>query len=125
MAIAIAFRQQAILGITTTLALFLHEIPHELSDFVVLIKAGRGLWKSLGLQIVTGIVALAGTYMALAGFTKESLEEWALPLIVGNFLYVTLTSMLGGLKAASSWSSLVLEVGGFVAGTGLMLALAL
>lgn len=125
MAIAVAFQQKAALGLTTTLAISLHEVPHSLAAFVVLIRAGKGLGRALVLQIATGLVAVMGTYLALADFSKEKVEEWALPLVTGNFLYLALTGMLGGLRTATSWGSLLMEIGGFLAGASLMLFLAL
>ena len=42
-AIASSFMLDMRLGISTTLAVFFHEIPHEVGDFAVLIKSGYSL----------------------------------------------------------------------------------
>lgn len=124
-AIALAFQHKALVGISTTLAILLHEFPHKIGDFAVLLNAGKGLVAALWLQIVTGGVGLLGTYVVVSGASRTEIDRYAVPLITGNFLYLALTSMMGGLKETMSWRSLFCEVWGFLAGVGLMLALAL
>lgn len=123
MAIAVAFRTTPILGITTSLAVLFHELPHELADFIVLIKSGRSLGKALWLQCLTGVVALAGTWVALADVSKEQVDRVGLPLVVGNFLYLAMVNILGELRASKG--GLISESVGFLLGAYLMLKLAL
>jgi zinc and cadmium transporter len=123
MAIAVAFRTTPILGITTSLAVLFHELPHELADFIVLIKSGRSLGKALWLQCLTGVVALAGTWVALADVSKEQVDRVGLPLVVGNFLYLAMVNILGELRAGKG--GLISESVGFLLGAYLMLKLAL
>ena len=123
MAIAVAFRTTPILGITTSLAVLFHELPHELADFIVLLKSGRSLGKALWLQCLTGVVALAGTWVALADVSKEQVDRVGLPLVVGNFLYLAMVNILGELRAGKG--GLISESMGFLLGAYLMLALAL
>lgn len=40
MAISVAFKKNINLGIATTIGIMFHEIPHEISDFAILIKSG-------------------------------------------------------------------------------------
>ena len=122
MAIAVAFRTTPLLGITTSLAVLFHELPHELADFVVLLKSGRSLKKALWLQCLTGVVALAGTWVALADVSKEQVERVGLPLVVGNFLYLAMVTILGELRTGKGWLG---ESVGFLLGAYLMLKLSL
>lgn len=48
------------LGITTTIAVFFHEIPHELGDFAYLMKKGYSLLSIINSQIITSTGALIG-----------------------------------------------------------------
>ena len=123
MAIAVAFRAKTILGIITTLAVFIHELPHELADFVVLLKSGRSLGKALWLQCVTGAVALVGTWVALSDVSKAQIDSVGLPLVIGNFLYLALVNMMGELRTTKS--GLVTESLGFLLGVYLMFQLSL
>ena len=125
MAVAVAFRTKVIVGITTSFAILFHEMPHELADFVVLMKSGRSLKKALLLQFLTGVAAMVGTWVALKDFSKENIDRYALPLIVGNFLYLAMTGMMGELKENKSWKSLFGESLGFVCGALLMFKLTL
>lgn len=123
MAIAVAFRAKPILGITTSLAVLFHELPHELADFVVLLKSGRSLGKALWLQCLTGLLALAGTWVALADVSKAQVDRVGLPLVVGNFLYLAMVSILGDLRTAKG--GLLSQSVGFLLGAYLMLNLSL
>lgn len=48
------------MGITTTIAVTLHEIPHELGDFAYLIKRGYSISSILLTQVITSSGALVG-----------------------------------------------------------------
>ena len=47
---------------TTTIAIMLHEIPHEIGDFAVLVKKKFGLVAILLTQLVTALGAFAGGF---------------------------------------------------------------
>lgn len=53
------------IGIVTTITILLHEVPHEIGDFAILIKSGCSRRKAMLLQLVTALGALAGTALAL------------------------------------------------------------
>ena len=40
MAIAASFQVSVALGIATSIAVFIHEIPHEIGDMAILLKSG-------------------------------------------------------------------------------------
>ena len=49
------------MGLVTTMAMFFHEIPHEVGDFAILTKLKYSIWQIVGLQLLTAMGALAGT----------------------------------------------------------------
>ena len=51
-------------GITTTLALVAHELPHEISDFTILLRSGFSFRETIAAQILTGFGTLFGTATA-------------------------------------------------------------
>ena len=59
-------------GVLTTLAILLHEIPHEVGDFAILLRAGFSRWDAARAQIVTASVGIIGalTAVLLSGATS-------------------------------------------------------
>lgn len=94
-AIAAAFLVDPRLGIVTTLAVALHEIPQEIADFVTLVNSGVSRQKALLINIASAAVALLGAVLTV--FVEHSIEPW-LPLIVafsaGMFLYIALSDLI-------------------------------
>ncbi|CAD8160253.1 unnamed protein product [Paramecium octaurelia] len=88
-------------GITTTIAIFMHEIPHEIGDFAYLLKQGKCVFVILFTQVVTSIGCLAGGYVGLH-FAKTFQQE-LLCLTCGSFLYVALVNILPELKQSFSY----------------------
>ncbi|KAK9353883.1 ZIP zinc transporter-domain-containing protein [Lipomyces doorenjongii] len=65
LAIAASFYISQSVGATTTLAVFFHEIPHEVGDFALLIQGGFSKSKAMGAQFVTAIGAFLGTLIGI------------------------------------------------------------
>lgn len=93
--IATTFLVSFPLGVVTSIAVFVHEIPHEMGDFGILLHLGFNRSKVLGFNILTGITAFAG---ALLGFYFAGKIEGALPVLLSlttaNFLYLSLSDLL-------------------------------
>ncbi|KAJ5644098.1 uncharacterized protein N7484_006605 [Penicillium longicatenatum] len=107
LALSSSFYASPTLGATTTVAVFFHEIPHEVGDFALLIQSGFSKRKAMGAQFVTAIGAFLGTCIGIAvqefGGSGAVLEDapasglwgtsltWGdmlLPFTAGTFLYV-------------------------------------
>ena len=78
--IAVAFLTSVPLGITTTLAVIAHEIPHELGDFSILIFGGFSNAKALWYNFLSAVTAIAGTMVVF--MFSASLVQFA-PYLVG------------------------------------------
>jgi len=97
LAVGSSFLSSSRLGITTTAAILLHEIPHEFGDFAILLKAGFDRWEAARAQISTALVGLLGALLALAFETSEDLETllmYILPFTAGGFLNIALVSVV-------------------------------
>jgi len=83
------------LGIVTSAAVFVHEIPHELGDFGILIHLGYERLKVLGFNALTGLGAIFG---AVGGFYLGGKIEGLLPIFLSlasaNFIYLALSDLI-------------------------------
>jgi solute carrier family 39 (zinc transporter), member 7 len=66
LAMAASFYASPAVGASTTLAVFMHEIPHEVGDFALLIQSGFSKKKAMGAQFVTATGAFLGTLIGIA-----------------------------------------------------------
>ncbi|MFH0884404.1 MAG: ZIP family metal transporter, partial [Candidatus Micrarchaeota archaeon] len=94
-AIAASFIASPALGVTTTIAIILHEIPQELSDYTLLLYAGFSPKKAAWTNLLSGFAALLG---ALAFYYSSSFVEdiqyFGLAFTAGIFIYISCTDIL-------------------------------
>ncbi|OTA69607.1 Zip-domain-containing protein [Hypoxylon sp. EC38] len=108
LAMSASFYASPTIGATTTVAVFFHEIPHEVGDFALLVQSGFSKQAAMGAQFVTALGALLGTLIGIAvqefgggssdgsgiGMTKGiwgtslTYGDLLLPFTAGTFLYV-------------------------------------
>ena len=87
--IAASFLASPSIGIASTLAIVLHEIPHEIGNFAILLHSGYGKKKSLLLNMLSASAAILGTALVLITSTSlESFTVYMLPFAAGNLLYI-------------------------------------
>ena len=63
--IGAAFATGVTTGITTAIAVFCHELPHEIGNFAVLRKAGMPIKRALIFNIVSSILCFIGVVLGL------------------------------------------------------------
>lgn len=66
LALSSSFYASTTIGATTTVAVFFHEIPHEVGDFALLIQSGFSKRDAMAAQFVTALGALLGTVIGIA-----------------------------------------------------------
>merc|ERR1712013_572541 len=94
LAVASSFLTSFKMGLITTFAILVHEIPHEIGDFAILLRSGFSRWEAGKAQIGTASVGLFGALVALC-LDSECLERrtaWILPFSAGGFLNIALVS---------------------------------
>lgn len=112
------------IGIITTVTILLHEVPHEIGDFAILIKSGCSRRKAMALQLVTALGALSGTVIALVGTSGEA-SPWVLPFTAGGFIYIATVSVLPELlEESTKLGQSLKEISALLAGVGLMVIIA-
>jgi zinc and cadmium transporter len=87
------------LGIATTLAVVLHEIPQEIGDFGVLVHGGLSVRKAVVLNLLTGLAAVVGAVGVLL-LTDEahSLHDFLVPFTAGCFIYIAAADLIPELQ---------------------------
>ncbi|MEK7202106.1 MAG: ZIP family metal transporter [Patescibacteria group bacterium] len=109
------------LGLATTFAVVLHEIPQEIGDFGVLISAGFTRQKALWLNFAIGLTAVLGTVLALVfGSRLETLAQLAIPLTAGGFLYIAAVDLLPPLHKETRPFRSLIQLLAIIAGVAIM-----
>lgn len=111
------------LGISTTLAVVLHEIPQEIGDFGVLVYGGLSTAKALAFNLLTASVSIAGALISLC--VGPLLGDYAvtlLPITAGGFLYIAGSDLVPELQQECevNVSSAVLQFIAMILGIGVM-----
>ncbi|OTB03776.1 hypothetical protein M426DRAFT_262873 [Hypoxylon sp. CI-4A] len=147
LAMSASFYASPTIGATTTVAVFFHEIPHEVGDFALLVQSGFSKRAAMGAQFVTALGALLGTLIGIAvqefggggsvdgngigmnqGIWGTSLTygDLLLPFTAGTFLYVGTVAVIpelletGPNKAVELRKTLV-QFAAIALGAGIML----
>lgn len=124
LAIGASFLSGSKLGLSTTFAIFLHEIPHEIGDYAILIQSGFSKKKAIWTQAATAIGAVSGTVLSLViGKLDERASNWILPVTAGGFIYIATVHLIPQLKN-SDFKQTVVELICFVIGVSIMYMMA-
>lgn len=110
------------LGIVTTLAVVLHEIPTEIGDYGVLVYGGFKKIKALFLNFLSGITAILG---GIIGFLlSEKIGGsiiFLLPFAAGNFIYIACSDLIPEIKQKIGSSESIINFFVFLLGLGVMI----
>ncbi|KAG2127631.1 ZIP-like iron-zinc transporter [Suillus bovinus] len=71
---AASFYSSPLIGATTTLACFAHEIPHEIADYSILVRSGFTKRQAMQSQFITAIGAFVSTYHTFMGIAIHNLS---------------------------------------------------
>uniref|UniRef100_A0A3Q0SYQ8 Zinc transporter SLC39A7 n=1 Tax=Amphilophus citrinellus TaxID=61819 RepID=A0A3Q0SYQ8_AMPCI len=126
LAIGASFLVGPAVGTVTTLTILLHEVPHEIGDFAILIQSGCTKRKAMCLQLLTALGALAGTACSLlAEGVGAAATAWILPFTAGGFVYIATVTVLPELLAGrSSFGQSLMEIVALLFGVGMMVLIA-
>ncbi len=87
--IAAAFLASVPIGISTTLAVVFHEIPHEVGNVAILLHSGYSRKRALLLNCLSAVTSIVGAVIVLLFSASESnLVAFILPFAAGNLLYI-------------------------------------
>lgn len=129
LAIGAAFSGDNIAGFATALAVLCHELPHELGDFAVLLKAGMSVQKAVVYNIVSSVLSFTGMAIGVWIGEHEAATQWIYAFTAGTFLYISLADLIPEMSANSENSQgfldVILQLAGITTGATIMLIIAL
>jgi zinc and cadmium transporter len=93
------------LGITTALAVAAHEIPQEVGDVAILLRAGYSRIRAFTLNVLSGVGGILGAAaMVLFSHLVPQGLPYVLAFAAGNFLYVAMADLIPDLHRGSAKS---------------------
>lgn len=114
------------LGIATTLAVVLHEIPQEIGDFAVLIHSGFSKKKALLFNFISASAAILGTLVVFVfGSLAENFASWLVPIAAGGFIYIAVADLIPELHKTKNIKHSILQISSILIGILSMIALLL
>ncbi|KAK2577006.1 hypothetical protein KPH14_011968 [Odynerus spinipes] len=130
MAIGAAFAANIAGGFSTAIAVFCHELPHELGDFAVLLKAGMSAKQAVFYNLLSSVLCLFGMVVGVLLGSTPAATSWIFAAAAGMFIYIALVDMIPELSSSHSaergahWQC-ILQALGLALGLGIMLVIAL
>ncbi len=113
-------------GIATTIAVVLHEIPQEIGDFGILLQGGFTKNKALLFNFLTALTAVMGAVLALLlGSRMENITLFLVPFAAGGFIYVAGADLIPELHKEVNVKKSIFQLSAFIAGIGVMMLLLL
>ncbi|HVL33627.1 MAG TPA: ZIP family metal transporter [Actinomycetota bacterium] len=124
--IAGAFLVGVPIGITTTIAVALHEIPQEMGDLGILMHAGLDMRRALLLNFLGAFAAVLGAVLTLllAG-SIDGMARALIAITAGGFVYIAGADLIPELQRETRPATSIVQFGGVVAGVAVMAALLL
>ncbi len=93
--IAASFVTSLKLGLVTTLAVILHEIPQEIGDFGILVYGGFSKKKALLFNFACALMAILG---AVFGYALSEITGQSVPFLIaftaGGFIYIAASDLI-------------------------------
>ena len=117
--IAAAFMVDTHLGIVTSLAIIVHEIPQEVGDFAVLLNSGYSKLRTFQLNLISSFATLVGGvlgYVALRDM--QSLVPYLLALAAASLIYIAVADLIPGLHKRTHIRDTVQQVVLILLGVG-------
>lgn len=117
--IAVAFSASIPVGIAASMAVIMHEIPHEVGDFAILLESGYSrkkayLWNAL--SSLPAIPAALATY-----FWASRIEPWIphlMALAAASFVYIALADLTPSLHRQMSRAGILTQTALLLLGIG-------
>ena len=109
------------LGVATTLAIAMHEIPQEIGDFGVLLYAGFKKSKALVLNLAVSLTIVLGALVGyFLSFSVQCITSYLLPVAAGGFLYISTSDLIPEIRKEENIKKSLLSFALFLFGILIM-----
>jgi len=113
-------------GIATTIAIILHEIPQEIGDFAVLIHSGCTKKRALLFNFLSALASIVGVIIVfIFGSAVENSVIWFIPIAAGGFIYIAVADLIPELHKTTKVRHSIAQLMIIIIGILSMLALTL
>lgn len=104
-----------------------HGIPHEVSDFAILLRSGFNRWDAAKAQLLTSGTGLIGALLTVGSANISSVIEartlWIMPFTAGGFLHISLCTILPDLLKENDTKESIKQMCALLAGVAIMAAM--
>uniref|UniRef100_A0A7C4TJ21 ZIP family metal transporter n=1 Tax=candidate division WWE3 bacterium TaxID=2053526 RepID=A0A7C4TJ21_UNCKA len=119
-AIALAFMASTHLGIITTIAIILHEIPTELSDLSLLINRGMKIKKAMLYNFYSALASLLGTVLGFYFLANQlTFQAAVLGGLAGMFIYIACSDLIPDMHNETNKEKNLISIAIFIVGIGI------
>ncbi len=106
--VAAAFLTDPLLGVLTAASIIVHEVPHKLGDFVVLLNAGLARRRAFALILFTSLCSALGGIIGY--FVLQQAQDWVpyvLVVAASSFLYISVADLVPQMRERVSLADAV------------------
>lgn len=119
--IAASFATSMELGIISTIAIALHEIPQELGDFAVLVHSGFRRKTAVIFNLLVSLTSVAGGVVGYnAAHSIEVVANYLVPIAAGGFIYISASDLIPDLASVSTTKKMLAITLTFLLGVMIM-----
>jgi zinc and cadmium transporter len=118
--LAATFIADVRLGVVTTLAIALHEIPQEIGDFGVLLYAGFKKSKALVANFMVALTVVVGGIVGYFLSFSEHFIVYLLSFAAGGFIYIAASDLMPEIRKEQGLKKSLASFGMFLVGILIM-----
>lgn len=119
--IAGAFMTSFNLGVITTLAILMHELPQEIGDFGVLLHSGFTRSRALFLNLLVGLSSVLGGIIGYYATEQvANLTPYLLAVAAGGFIYIAASDLIPEMQINTSSKKTISLIIAFFLGVTIM-----
>jgi len=117
MIIAGSFLLSPSIGVSTTVAVFFHELPQEIGDFGVLVYGGFSKYQALLFNFLSALWALIGVFLTL-NFAQyfDDFVGTLLAIAAGGFIYLASSELIPEMQRETDLKKSIIQFSLFIVG---------